>query len=168
MSKILSFIASSSLLVVLSTSAALADSITNTGDGSTNVINNTQVSENGYICVNDVNIDTNNDQEGETGDSENSGNTTGGDANSGDANNENNTNVDVDIECPEGTHPEKVVTPPTGGQGGGAVVTPVAAPTKLPETGANDTAQKALLAVGGLTALTAAGQAGLSLYRRKV
>lgn len=107
--------------------SATCGSISNTGQGSTNVVNCVTSTNQTVTCDNNIIVLNDNDQNAGSGNAFSSDNTTGGIATSGDANNSNAVNVTVGASCGATVATVTPATPatPAGGQGAG---TPAATP----------------------------------------
>lgn len=101
---------------------ALADSITNTGPDSYNIIQNNTQGSFTIKCKNDTDVVVLNNQTTNSGQATVTGNTTGGNAQSGDVVNQNDVKLDVDVACAPVTQSSQNTTPTPTNQGGGTVL----------------------------------------------
>ena len=174
MGKIARVLASSSLLVVLSTGVAAADaSITNTGAGSTNSITNNNTKTSKVVCINNTLVSNSSSQTSNSGSASSTENTSAGSATTGNSSNTNVTNVQANGSCPTGTTPAPAGSPAAtaaaGGKGGlvfdskGNLV----AGSKLPATGTADTVKDVAYVTAGVATVAAVSQIGLGAYRRR-
>ncbi len=143
--------------------------ITNTGPGSTNVVECVDSREITVTCSNNIYVVNENSQTGSTGDADNSGNTTGGGSVTGNATNENGATVEIGATCatqPAAVTPE-APTPsqPVGGMGAGAPV-PVTTIAALPNTSSSALLDNVLIGSVSLASLLIASRLGIIAYRR--
>jgi len=167
-----------SLLVLSGSAAAQTSTISNTGPGSTNAIENTQQCDINTTNNNNVNVGNNNQQNSQSGNSSGSGNTTGGGSQSGSTGNNNSTGVGVDInndsnkDCPSPA-PRPTPSPaPTPQQPAPAPVVSSAVTTAggrgaatLPKTGTVNYLLAAGIASLSLGTIGTAARLGLLAYR---
>lgn len=100
--------------------------ITNTGPGSTNVIECVSASEVAVTCTNNIYVVTSNSQNAGSGDGTDDNNTTSGNVITGSATNENGTVVQIGATCVSQTATPTTPTTPS---------TPMPVPTPAPQTG---------------------------------
>jgi len=181
MKRLLKILAAAILGAGLFTGAASAQSISNTGPGSTNTITNSQNCNASVTNNNNVSVSGSNNQNASSGNATNTGNTSGGNSSSGNASNNNSTSINFGINngtagvpCLPGTNNPgngggNTPNPIDNGTGGGGNVlgdstTRIA---MLPNTGESSAAIDniaALAAIIGSVAIVS--QLGSLLYQR--
>lgn len=163
------FVATTTTVAFAATESCGDVVISNTGEGSVNKVecaNNTELT---ITCKNGTEFTIDLDQEAESGDANNEGNTNGGDAQSGDADNQSNVDAMIENICgtseeetpetPEVPTPTEPTTPEEGEVAGEAVAV-------LPETGSATTLQIVTLVAGALMATILAGRLTIAAYAR--
>ena len=139
--------------------------ITNTGPGSQNEITCVDSSTVSVACINNINVVTNNDQTGTSGDA------SGSNVITGNATNENGAVVTIGASCeaqpviPAATTPTPVV-PPTEKSSPAGTTAPKQQIAVLPNTASTSFVKNALIATLALSALFVASRIAITVYRR--
>lgn len=144
------------------TGVAAAQSISNTGPGSTNTVTNTTTNTPIVTCVNSTTVTNSNSQSSNSGTSTNSGNTNSGGATTGSSSNNNTTVTNVTTGCPAG-QVRQVVGGHGSGPGGSFTAAEVAA---LPLTGSHSALNNVAVGIAVLGGAAIASQVAVSAYRR--